>query len=62
MIVKNEADNLSISLPSIAELADEIILLDSGSTDNSQDIAQKYGAKWFVNTDWPGFGKQRQLA
>lgn len=62
MIVKNEADNLKVSLPAIADWVDEIIILDSGSTDDGQKIAQSHGAKWHVNTDWQGFGKQRQLA
>lgn len=62
MIVKNEAHNLAISLPPLVGLADEIIILDSGSTDNSKQIAEQYNAKWFVNTDWQGFGKQRQIA
>lgn len=62
MIVKNEAENLKISLPAVADWVDEIIVLDSGSTDSSEAIAKQYGAKWFVNTDWQGFGKQKQLA
>ena len=44
------------------DIVDEIIVLDSGSTDNTRQIAESYGAKWHVNTDWQGFGKQRQLA
>ncbi len=44
------------------DIVDEIVILDSGSTDNTREIAERYGAKWFVNTDWQGFGKQRQLA
>lgn len=62
MIVKNEADNLALSLPSVVDIADEIIILDSGSTDRSQQIAESFGAKWYINTDWQGFGKQRQIA
>lgn len=62
MIVKDEAHNLAISLPALDGLADEIIILDSGSSDGSRQIAEQYHAKWFVNTDWQGFGRQRQIA
>lgn len=62
MIVKNEAEKLADCLNSIKEIADEIIILDSGSTDETELIAKRYHAKWHINTDWQGFGKQRQIA
>lgn len=62
MIAKNESRHLAACLDTVHDLVDEIVILDSGSTDNTREIAERYGAKWFVNTDWQGFGKQRQLA
>lgn len=61
MIAKNEVELLSECLQSVA-WADEIIVLDSGSTDGSVALAESLGAKVFVHTDWQGFGKQRQKA
>ena len=62
MIVKNEAHHLAQCLDTVTAWVDEIVILDSGSTDATQQIAEQYGAKFYQNTDWPGFGKQRQLA
>ena len=62
MIAKNESRHLAACLETVHDIVDELIILDSGSTDNTREIAEHYGAKWFVNTDWQGFGKQRQLA
>ncbi len=61
MIAKNEAELLSECLQSVA-WADEIIMLDSGSSDGSVALAESLGAKVFTHTDWQGFGKQRQKA
>ncbi|MFT2798074.1 glycosyltransferase family 2 protein [Serratia sp. JSRIV001] len=61
MIAKNEVELLSECLQSVA-WADEIIVLDSGSTDGSVALAESLGAKVFTHTDWQGFGKQRQKA
>ncbi|MBG3130128.1 glycosyltransferase family 2 protein [Proteus mirabilis] len=61
MISKNVADVIGECLDSV-QWADEIIVLDSGSQDNTCHIATEKGAKVFINSEWPGFGKQRQLA
>lgn len=61
IITKNEAANLGACLASVA-FADEIIVLDSGSTDNTLDIARFHGAKVHSTTDWPGFGPQKNRA
>lgn len=62
MIVKNEAQDLAQCLETVKDWADEIVILDSGSTDNTKAIALEYQAKFFEHTDWQGFGKQRQIA
>lgn len=61
MIAKNEAGLLAECLASVA-WADEIIVLDSGSTDGTAALAADLGAQVFTHTDWQGFGKQRQRA
>ena len=61
MIAKNAADILPECLASVA-WADEVVLLDSGSTDTTVDIARQAGVKVFVDDNWQGFGIQRQRA
>lgn len=61
LIVKNEEQRLDECLKSLSWVS-EIIVLDSGSSDNTVAIAKKYTEHVYVNTEWPGFGKQRQLA
>jgi glycosyltransferase involved in cell wall biosynthesis len=60
IITKNEQDNIKDCLESI-KWADEIIVVDSGSTDKTKEICRKYTDKFYVK-DWPGFGIQKQRA
>ncbi|GAB3480783.1 glycosyltransferase family 2 protein [Marinomonas epiphytica] len=62
LIVKNEAKNLDACLASLVGWVDDIVLLDSGSTDNTEEIARQYTQSFYHKTDWHGFGRQRQAA
>ena len=53
MIVKNEAENLRRCLDSVKEVVDEMIVMDTGSTDDTIAIAQSYGAI-VPSYDWRG--------
>ena len=53
MIVKNESRILARCLSSVADLMDEIIIIDTGSTDNTKEIAREYTDKVFDFT-WTG--------
>lgn len=60
IVTLNEEANLPRCLESIFPCG-EMIVVDSGSTDGTSEIARAHGAKWFTNK-WPGFAKQRQFA
>lgn len=61
LIIKNESHNLKECLKSL-EFADEWVVVDSGSTDDSVVIARDFGAKVIETADWPGFGPQKNRA
>ncbi|MBX7210891.1 MAG: glycosyltransferase family 2 protein [Verrucomicrobiaceae bacterium] len=57
----NEEANLARCLKSAAGLAAEIVVVDSGSTDRTLDIAREFGAR-AVHQDWLGHSRQKQVA
>lgn len=61
VITKNEAAHIGACLDSVA-FADEIIVVDSGSTDDTCEIAAARGALIACTEDWPGFGQQKNRA
>jgi glycosyltransferase involved in cell wall biosynthesis len=60
IITLNEEANLARTLASV-HFADELIVVDSGSTDRTVDIAKSFGAKVFTEP-WKGFAKQKNSA
>ena len=60
IITLNEEANLTRTLASVA-WADEIVVLDSGSTDRAREIAQSFHAKFLVEP-WKGFAAQKNSA
>ncbi|GEM78168.1 glycosyltransferase family 2 protein [Vibrio superstes] len=62
LITKNAEKTLDKCLSSVQEWAHEIVILDSGSTDNTLNIARMYTQKVYSKTNWEGFGAQRQVA
>lgn len=62
LIVKNEAETLARCLQSLQSVADEIVLVDTGSSDQTLVIAERFGAKIY-NMLWPDhFGQVRNFA
>ena len=60
VITRNEAQNIDAALDSVA-WADEVVVIDSGSTDDTVDRARRRGARVEVRA-WPGYGAQKNYA
>ena len=61
MIVRNAEKHLQKTLLSVCDWVDEIVIVDSGSTDSTLTIAEQFTDKVYRH-QWLGFGPQRQLA
>jgi len=60
IITKNEAKNVAICLDSLVGIADEIIVIDSFSTDETREISLKYGALFFQR-EWNGYSEAKNF-
>lgn len=61
LITKNEEQRLEKTLAQAAKVADEILVVDSGSTDNTLKIAKSFGAKT-LHHDWVSYCEQKNFA
>ncbi len=62
IITRNEEANLADCLSSLEGIAQQIVVVDTNSTDRTLEIAQKHGALVAQPADWPGFGPQKNRA
>jgi len=60
-ITLNEEQRLPMSLEAVKEVADEIVIVDSGSTDATISIARAHGCK-IIERQWTGYGDQKNAA
>jgi len=60
IITFNEQSNIKAACESVA-WADEVVVVDSNSTDQTRELAEACGARIITNA-WPGFGAQKQFA
>lgn len=61
LITLNEEDNLPRALASLAGFADEIVVVDSGSTDHTEQIAREHGAAFSFRA-WTNYAEQKNFA
>jgi glycosyltransferase involved in cell wall biosynthesis len=61
LITLNEEENLPRALASLVGIADEIVVVDSGSTDRTEQIARQHGAAFFFRA-WTNYAEQKNYA
>lgn len=61
IIAKNEADRIGETIRAVRDLTDDLIVVDSGSTDGTQAVAEELGAR-VIHNAWPGYGPQKRFA
>ncbi len=60
IITKNEEANITRAITSVLPVCDDIIVIDSGSTDATTTLAKNLGAR-VIEQEWQGYSKQKNL-
>jgi glycosyltransferase involved in cell wall biosynthesis len=60
ILTKNEVDRVEETISAIRDLTDDLIVIDSGSTDGTQELCERLGARVIYNP-WPGYGMQKRF-
>ncbi|AWM87579.1 glycosyltransferase family 2 protein [Microvirga sp. 17 mud 1-3] len=60
IIAKNEADRIGDTIRAVRDLTDDLVVIDSGSTDGTQAVAEELGAR-VIHNPWPGYGPQKRF-
>lgn len=61
IITLNEEKNIARCINSVADIADEVLVVDSHSTDNTRTISEELGAR-VIETDWMGYSDTKNMA
>jgi glycosyltransferase involved in cell wall biosynthesis len=61
IIARDEADRIGPTIRAIRALTDDLVVVDSGSSDGTQDVAASLGAR-VIHNAWPGYGPQKRFA
>ncbi len=61
ILTKNEETNIERAIQSCLRVSEEILVIDSGSTDNTKAIALRFDTVRFIETDWKGFSETKNF-
>jgi len=61
IIAHNEGDRIAITINSVRDLVEEVIVVDSGSNDDTVAVCESLGAR-VIHNIWPGYGIQKRFA
>ena len=61
IIARNEADRIGATIAAVRDLTDDLVVVDSGSTDGTVAVATAAGAR-VLHRDWDGYGAQKRFA